>query len=92
MSASLHPVADSMTMLRRRLLHLRRYPSLTMMLVGQPVLFLLLFVSVFGRTLGNGLSVGVGGRQEYLHFIVPGILVMAVASVAVGTGSRWPWI
>jgi ABC-2 type transport system permease protein len=45
---------------------------------------------VFGGTLGNGLNglgagAGVGGRQEYLHFIVPGILVIAVASVAVGT-------
>jgi ABC-2 type transport system permease protein len=85
MTAPLHPIADSMTMLRRRLLHLRRYPSLTIMLVGQPVLFLLLFVSVFGGTLGNGLNAGGGGRHEYLHFIVPGIFVIAVASVAVGT-------
>jgi ABC-2 type transport system permease protein len=85
MTATAHPISDSMTMLRRRLLHLRRYPSLTIMLVGQPVLFLLLLVSVFGGTLGNGLGSGVGGRREYLHFIVPGILVIAVASVAVGT-------
>ena len=82
---TLHPVQDSITMLRRRLLHLRRYPSLTMMLVGQPVLFLLLFVGVFGGTLGNGLGPAVGGRAEYLHFLVPGIIVMAVSSVAVGT-------
>jgi ABC-2 type transport system permease protein len=81
----LHPVQDSKTMLRRRLLHLRRYPSLTIMLVGQPVLFLLLFVSVFGGTLGNGLGPAAGGRAEYLHFLVPGILVMAVSSVAMGT-------
>ena len=82
---TLHPVQDSITMLRRRLLHLRRYPSLTMMLVGQPVLFLLLFVGVFGGTLGNGLGPAVGGRAEYLHFLVPGIIVMAVSSVAIGT-------
>lgn len=80
-------MTDSMTMTRRRLLHLRRYPSLTLMLVGQPVLFLLLFVTVFGGTLGDGLGGGAvqGGRAEYLHFLVPGILVMAIASVAMGT-------
>ncbi len=80
-----HPVQDSLTMLRRRLLHLRRYPSLTVMLVGQPILFLLLFVGVLGGTLGDGLGGAGGGRGEYLHFLVPGIIVMAVASVAVGT-------
>jgi ABC-2 type transport system permease protein len=84
MTATLHPGQDSMTMFRRRLLHLRRYPSLTIMLVGQPVLFLLLFVGVLGGTLGDGLG-GTGGRAGYLHFLVPGILVMAVSSVAVGT-------
>lgn len=91
-ATTLHPVQDSLTMLRRRLLHLRRYPSLTVMLVGQPVLFLLLFVGVLGGTLGAGLGPtgGVegglgGGRREYLHFLVPGIIVMAVATVAVGT-------
>ena len=84
-ATTLHPVHDSMTMLRRRLLHLRRYPSLTVMLVGQPVLFLVLFVGVLGGTLGDGLGPGVGGRAQYLHFLVPGIIVMAVSSVAVGT-------
>lgn len=84
-TTEVRPVQDSMTMLRRRLLHLRRYPSLTGMLVGQPVLFLLLFVWVFGGTLGDGLGTAAGGRAEYLHFLVPGILVMAVASIAMGT-------
>lgn len=47
---------DSGTMLRRNLLHMRRYPSLTLMLVGIPVILLLLFVYVFGGTLGAGLG------------------------------------
>ena len=42
-------------MLRRELRHMLRYPSLTLMLVGMPVVFLLLFVYVFGGTLGAGL-------------------------------------
>ena len=80
-------VRDSTTMLRRNLRHVRRYPSLSIMLVAQPIVFLLLFVYVFGGTLGAGLpgSGGGGDRGDYLVFITPGILVMTVASVALGT-------
>jgi ABC-2 type transport system permease protein len=79
-------VRDSATMLRRNLLHIRRYPSLTFLLVAQPIVFLLLFVFVFGGTLGDGLpGQEGGGRSAYLVFITPGILVMTVASVALGT-------
>jgi ABC-2 type transport system permease protein len=81
---ALAPLRDATTLLRRRLLHLRRYPSLTIILIGQPVLFLVLFVYVFGGTLGDGLGVGGGGRTEYLRFLTPAILTLAVASVAVG--------
>jgi ABC-2 type transport system permease protein len=74
-------------MLRRNLLHIRRYPSLSILLVGQPIVFLLLFVYVFGGTLGAGLpgTNGGGDRSDYLVFITPGILIMTVASVALGT-------
>ena len=50
-------------MLRRNLKHMLRYPSLTVQLVGMPVVFLLLFVYVFGGTLGDGLG-GVGRRPR----------------------------
>lgn len=81
-----HTVRDSATMLRRNLVHIRRYPSLTIMLVAQPIVFLLLFVYVFGGTLGAGLPGTPGGsRADYLEFITPGILFMTVASIALGT-------
>lgn len=81
-----HTVRDSATMLRRNLLHIRRYPSLSIMLVAQPILFLLLFVYVFGGTMGAGLPGQAGGdRSDYLVFIMPGILIITVASVALGT-------
>src|SRR4051794_5905718 len=82
-----YTVRDSATMLRRNLLHIRRYPSLSIMLVAQPILFLLLFVYVFGGTLGAGLpgQQGGGDRTDYLVYITPGILIMTVASVALGT-------
>lgn len=80
-------VRDAATMLRRNLLHIRRYPSLTILLVAQPIVFLLLFVYVFGGTLGAGLPglASAGDRADYLLFITPGVLVMTVASVALGT-------
>jgi ABC-2 type transport system permease protein len=85
MSSLSYAVTDSTTMLRRQLKHMRRYPSLTLQLVGMPVVFLLLFVYVFGGTLGNGLGSGPGGRAEYVNYVTPGILLMAVAAVATGT-------
>ena len=79
-------LADSATMLRRNLRHQLRYPSLTLMLAGIPIVFLLLFVYVFGGQLGNGLGGHVaGGRGAYLTYVVPGILIITVASAALGT-------
>jgi len=75
---------DSVTMLRRNLKHMLRYPSLTVMLIAQPVVFLLLFVYVFGGTMGAGLPGG-DGRADYLDYISPAILIMTVASVALST-------
>ncbi|MFD7024688.1 ABC transporter permease [Promicromonospora sukumoe] len=81
-----YAVRDSVTMLRRNLRHLSRYPSLALMLIAIPVVFLLLFVYVFGGTLGAGLPVdGGGSRADYLNYLVPGIWIMTVASVANGT-------
>jgi ABC-2 type transport system permease protein len=75
---------DSLTMLRRSLRHLVRYPSLTVTIIGMPVVFLLLFVYVFGGTMGAGLPGGTG-RGDYLHYITPTLLVMTVVSVANST-------
>ena len=72
-------------MLRRNLRHMRRYPSLTLFIAGIPVVFLLLFVYVFGGTLGAGLGGAGGGREAYIAYVVPGILLMTVAGAAQGT-------
>ncbi|GLH96294.1 ABC transporter permease [Phytohabitans aurantiacus] len=85
MSTMSYALRDSTTMVRRRIKHMRRYPSLTIQLVGLPVVFLLLFVYVFGGTLGDGLGAGSGGRSEYVAYVTPGIILMAVAMVAMGT-------
>jgi len=86
MSTATYAVRDSATMLRRNLKHMARYPSQTLMLIGLPLLFLLLFVYVFGGTMGAGLpGAPAGDRADYLTFITPGILTMAVASVSIST-------
>ncbi|MCT2582912.1 ABC transporter permease [Actinophytocola gossypii] len=84
MTTMSYAARDSVTMLRRNLRHMRRYPSLTLMLLGQPLVFLLLFVYVFGGTLGDGLG-GAGGRAEYVGYVTPAILLITVASAALGT-------
>jgi ABC-2 type transport system permease protein len=84
MTTLTYAARDSATMLGRNLKHMQRYPSLTLMLIGQPVLLLLLFVYVFGGTMGAGLPGG-GGRAGYLDYISPAILIMTVASVALST-------
>ncbi|MFI6261829.1 ABC transporter permease [Micromonospora sp. NPDC051006] len=85
MSSLAYTLSDSATMLRRNLRHMQRYPSLTLMVIGIPVIFLLLFVYVFGGTLGAGLGGPSGGREEYATYVTPGILLIAVAGVAQGT-------
>ena len=85
MSAFAYAMTDSSTMLRRQMRHMIRYPSLTVMLVGMPIVFLLLFVYIFGGTLGTGLGGVSGGRSAYLEYVIPGILLMTVAGGAQGT-------
>ncbi|MET9773426.1 ABC transporter permease [Streptomyces sp. NPDC006367] len=75
---------DSSTMVRRNLLHARRYPSMTLNLLLTPIMLLLLFVYVFGDTM----SAGIGGspdRSAYVAFVVPGLLLMTIGSTVVGT-------
>jgi ABC-2 type transport system permease protein len=76
---------DSRTMLRRNLRRMARYPSITIVIVGMPIVFLLLFVYVFGGTLGAGLGDPAGGRAEYLDYVTPGIIVVTMAGAAQGT-------
>ena len=85
-------IPDAAIMFRRSLRRMRRYPSLTMFIAGIPVVLLLLFVYVFGGTLGAGLggslAVPVGSaadRGAYVAYVVPGILLMTVAGVGQGT-------
>src|SRR6478672_10167682 len=78
---STYALRDSATMLRRDLRHLQRYPGLSLFPVLTPVILLLVFVYVFGGSLGNGITIG-GGRGAYIVFLTPGMLVLTVVGAA----------
>ncbi|MEV2260479.1 ABC transporter permease [Streptomyces anulatus] len=78
-------VRDANTMLRRNLLHARRYPSLTLNLLLTPVMLLLLFVYIFGDVMSAGIGGGGADRSAYIAYIVPGLLMLTIGSTVVGT-------
>ncbi|MGH3766654.1 MAG: ABC transporter permease [Pseudonocardiaceae bacterium] len=75
----LRTVRHALTLTRRNLRQLVRTPSLIVFSAIQPVIFVLLFNYVFGG------AINPGGR--YIDFLIPGIVVMFVATAATGTGS-----
>jgi ABC-2 type transport system permease protein len=79
-----YALTDTATMVRRDLRRMVRYPSMTVLLIGMPVVFLLLFVYVFGGTLGAGIGGG-GGRAEYVNYVTPTIILMTITSAVQGT-------
>jgi ABC-2 type transport system permease protein len=84
-----HALTDSATMLRRSLRRMRRYPSLTLFVAGIPVVLMLLFVYVFGGTLGAGIGGPAASdasvdRAAYIAYVVPAILLIAVAGAGQG--------
>lgn len=67
-----HAVADSLVLARRSLLRIPRQPDLLLAFTVQPVMFVLLFVYVFGGAISTpGL--------DYVDFLMPGIIVQTMA-------------
>ncbi|MFD3649479.1 ABC transporter permease [Streptomyces cyaneofuscatus] len=77
-------VRDSNTMLRRNLLHARRYPSGTLNLLLTPIMMLLLFAYIFGDVMSAGIGGGGADRSDYIACIVPGLLLMTIGSTVIG--------
>ncbi|MFE4535116.1 ABC transporter permease [Streptomyces scopuliridis] len=82
MSTLAHAVHDSTTMLRRNLKHAIRYPAVGLGSAMMPILMLLLFVYAFGDSIGAGMG---GGRDAYLNYLTPGIIIMGVAAGSMST-------
>ncbi len=65
-------VSDSLVILRRNLLRILRAPDLLVAFTIQPVMFVLLFVYVFGGAI-------VTPGYDYVDFLMPGIIVQSIA-------------
>lgn len=80
---------DLVTLTRRSLLRMLRYPSLTVIVVALPVVLLLMFVYVFGGAFGAGVAPGAAPgaerRAAYLAYVAPTMLVLAVTAAAQST-------
>jgi ABC-2 type transport system permease protein len=77
-----YAIRDSATMLRRNLRRSLRYPVAAAVTVAMPIVLMLLFVFVFGETMGAGLAGPGGGRDEYLDYVTPGILLIGATGAA----------
>ena len=75
-------VADALAMTWRNLLKYIRLPTLLVFSTIQPVMFVLLFVYVFGGAIEGTLPPGV----EYIDFLMAGILVQTVLFGSTQTG------
>ena len=65
-------VSNTLTIARRNLLHIKANPEQLVEMTIQPLMFLVLFVYVFGGAIA-------GSSREYLQFALPGILVQGIA-------------
>jgi len=63
---------NTLTIARRNLLHIKSDPEQVVGMTIQPLMFLVLFVYVFGGAIA-------GSSREYLQFALPGILVQGIA-------------
>jgi ABC-2 type transport system permease protein/oleandomycin transport system permease protein len=74
-------VSDARVVTGRNLRHFIRQPQLLIFSTIQPIMFVLLFVYVFGGAVKGSLPGGV----EYVDFLLPGIFVQSVAFRATQT-------
>ena len=74
MNALRYGISDTLVLAKRSLLRIPRQPDLLVGFTIQPILFILLFVYVFGGAVGLALPPGV----TYVDFLIPGIIVQSI--------------
>jgi ABC transporter DrrB family efflux protein len=71
MTALAYPLSDTLVIAKRSILRIRRQPDLLIAYTVQPIMFVLLFVYVFGGAIQTP---GI----DYVDFLIPGILVQSM--------------
>ncbi|GIG21232.1 transport permease protein [Cellulomonas chitinilytica] len=72
-------VRHSLALAKRSLIKTWRTPEALIDVTLQPIIFLVIFVYIFGGAVA-------GGTQEYLQFLLPGILAQTIAQGAIAIG------
>jgi ABC transporter DrrB family efflux protein len=72
MSSLAMTFSDTLVLARRNLMRIPRQPDLLIAYTIQPVMFVLLFVYVFGGAIDSG-------EFDYVDFLMPGIIVQSIA-------------
>jgi ABC-2 type transport system permease protein len=78
-----HFLGDTTTLTKRSLRHVLRSPDTIITTAIMPIAFLLLFVYVFGGAIKKGT-----GTHNYVTYLLPGILLMTIASGIAYTAFR----
>ncbi|MFI8928168.1 ABC transporter permease [Streptomyces sp. NPDC053474] len=71
-------------LVRRNLLWIKQDVESMFDAVLMPIVFTLLFVYVFGGSVGQALG---GGREEYIQYVIPGLMAMMGMNMAMGVGT-----
>jgi oleandomycin transport system permease protein len=69
-------------LVRRNLLWIRQDPESMFDAILMPIVFCLLFVFVFGGSIA-----GKGNQDEYVNYVVPGLMAMMGMNIAMGVGT-----
>ena len=73
MSSLAYAVSDTMVLAKRSLLRIPRAPDLLLSFTVQPIIFVLLFVYVFGG------AIKTPGFEDYTDFLMPGIVAQTMS-------------
>jgi oleandomycin transport system permease protein len=75
-------IRHALVLAKRNLIKTMRTPEQLIDVTLQPVIFLLLFVYVFGGAIGGG------SRHQYLEFLLPGLLGQGIAMGSIALGQN----
>ena len=77
--------SDSLEMVKRNLIHIKRTPELLLDVTLSPIMFVLLFNFVFGGAIGGLVGAEGGEEGDYINYMMSGIFVQTIAFAGICT-------